>query len=154
MKRLRATIELWSRLSVGWRAVAVFAWAALIWWASAQPAPTAPPGSLRPLLHNSAHVVVYAILGALMLLALHGLRHRALVAWGLSSLYGILDEVHQSYVPSRVASIGDVLSDAFGAILGIALALWLWQNNTRARWVALAAIPAALVCVGVETFVP
>ncbi len=154
MKRLRAAIERWSLLPVWVRAVAALCWAASIWWASAQPAPPAPPGSLRPLLHNSAHVVVYAVLGALMLLALHGLRHRTPVAWGLTSLYGFTDELHQSYVPSRIASVGDVLSDAFGAVLGIALALWLWQNDSRARWVALAAIPAAVVCVGVETFVP
>ena len=37
----------------------------------------------------------------------------------LTVLYGISDEFHQSFVPSRDASVLDVLADLAGALLGI-----------------------------------
>ncbi len=39
-----------------------------------------------------------------------------------ATLYGITDELHQFYVPSREAAIGDVLADSFGGLLGSYLA--------------------------------
>jgi hypothetical protein len=45
----------------------------------------------------------------------------------LSSLYAGLDEFHQSFVPSRTASFGDVGFDATGALLGSLL----WAGMTR-----------------------
>jgi VanZ family protein len=35
-------------------------------------------------------------------------------------LYGLSDEVHQSFIPGRDASVGDVVADALGALLGAA----------------------------------
>ncbi len=37
-------------------------------------------------------------------------------------LYGISDEVHQSFIPQRDASVYDALADAIGGALGIILA--------------------------------
>lgn len=34
------------------------------------------------------------------------------------SLWGISDEIHQSFVPNRCASVFDWISDSFGAVLG------------------------------------
>ena len=42
-------------------------------------------------------------------------------ALAFCTFHAILDEWHQSFVPSRVASVADVLLDAFGAALGLAL---------------------------------
>ena len=39
----------------------------------------------------------------------------------LTVLYGISDEFHQSFVPTRDASFWDVMADAAGAMLGIGL---------------------------------
>ncbi|MBI4682809.1 MAG: VanZ family protein [Nitrospirae bacterium] len=36
----------------------------------------------------------------------------------LASIYGITDELHQTFVPGRDASVGDVLADTLGAFLG------------------------------------
>jgi VanZ family protein len=36
----------------------------------------------------------------------------------LSSLYGVTDELHQAFVPGRVASIGDLVADSIGAFTG------------------------------------
>jgi VanZ family protein len=46
---------------------------------------------------------------------------RALLAVAGTLLYGILDEVHQSHVPNRVASVSDVLADAVGAVLVVVI---------------------------------
>ena len=79
-----------------------------------------------------AHVVVFAILAALLLRATHGgrrlLRPGAVaLAGGLALAWGILDEVHQSFVPGRFASALDVAADA----VGIALAIAVWAVRTR-----------------------
>ena len=47
------------------------------------------------------------------------------LAAGLTVLYGISDEFHQSFVPTRDSSFSDVLADGAGAMLGIVvLAGW------------------------------
>jgi len=71
------------------------------------------------------HVTAYALLGAMMLRALrrHFENHRFTFAMMLSTffaaLYGISDEFHQSFVPSRSADVADVLADILGCILGV-----------------------------------
>ena len=36
-----------------------------------------------------------------------------------STLYGISDEIHQAFVPSRYAGAADALADAVGSVLGV-----------------------------------
>lgn len=36
----------------------------------------------------------------------------------LSTLYGLSDEVHQALIPERTASIGDIVADGFGSLIG------------------------------------
>ncbi len=43
----------------------------------------------------------------------------------LSSLYGIIDEVHQSFTPGRCAGADDWIADTIGAAVGAALCLLL-----------------------------
>ena len=43
----------------------------------------------------------------------------------ITVLYGISDEFHQSFVPGRNPEVGDVLSDAIGAMLGAAVVVLL-----------------------------
>jgi VanZ family protein len=50
----------------------------------------------------------------------------------LTVLYGISDELHQSFVPTRDSSVIDVLSDSVGALLGI-LALVVFQRVISSR---------------------
>lgn len=90
--------------------------------------PTAPEATLD-LLHAAvrklAHLTEYAILGVLVLRALEGPprpRRRALaLACALCAAYAAIDELHQTWVPSRTGAALDVLLDAAGATLGIAL---------------------------------
>lgn len=44
------------------------------------------------------------------------------------SVYGIIDEMHQSYIPGRDVSVADWLADTIGAILGSYLYRWLGKK--------------------------
>lgn len=94
---------------------------ALLWWLSSrQPAP-AERNVVRSLLHNSAHFAAYAGLAGSFWLALSRAPHQASSpwlttrAWLFATAYGIVDEVHQSFVPGRASSVIDLATDAIGA---------------------------------------
>lgn len=103
---------------------------ATLWWFSSQPA---PPGA-EWIWDKAAHVVAYMVFGLAVLRATHGglnaLQRRPLL-WGvlLTLAYGAIDELHQSLVPGRHASLLDWLADA----LGVAVALPLFQLMSIAR---------------------
>ena len=56
-------------------------------------------------------------------------RHAAQTT-GLVFLYALSDEWHQSFVPSRTASFGDVMIDVLGGICGIFWMVW-YQRGIR-----------------------
>ena len=86
------------------------------------------PIMLPKMLRNTdkiIHAIVYFILALLFYFSLlkSGLRKSLLaISLLLAISYGISDEIHQYYVPGRIASIGDVIADSFGALIGSLLA--------------------------------
>lgn len=46
---------------------------------------------------------------------------RSFGAWGITTAYGVVDELHQSYVPGRDCSLFDLVSDGAGAALAVVL---------------------------------
>ena len=82
-----------------------------------------------------AHLVVFGALGFLTLRATHGGSRPlapgpAAAAVFLVLLWGVLDEVHQFFVPGRDASVRDVVADALGAAL--AVLVWAaWRGTAR-----------------------
>ena len=89
------------------------------------------------VIRKSAHMIEYAILGALTGRALTppGARvSRAMIARTLvaCTAYALLDEAHQALVPSRTGSGIDVLVDITGATLGTLLLAW-WRITRTAR---------------------
>jgi hypothetical protein len=95
----------------------VVAWAALIFALSSLPNLSTAEGWLGDVLSSGAHAVEYAVFGALLARAL-GAR---LLAFSAGIAYAVTDELHQSFVPGRVASGIDLLVDAVGLLVGIAL---------------------------------
>ncbi|HGY09699.1 MAG TPA: VanZ family protein [Oceanithermus profundus] len=89
-------------------------WAGLIFALSSQPGSAV---GLPPPWDKLAHMSAYAILA--LLLRAGGLRPGA--AWWLAVLYGAGDELHQHFVPGRLADPADLAADALGA-----LAAFLW----------------------------
>ncbi len=80
--------------------------------------------TLPGLAHHSdkiVHALIYIPLAVLIYFALKksGIKKNVfLLAVILTALYGISDEYHQRYVPNRFASIGDIIADSVGAVLG------------------------------------
>lgn len=115
-------------------------WMALIFaMSSRSTVPTAP--GISPLLTAAAgHLIVYAILAVLLYRALDvqntSWQRRAALAWVIATLYGISDEFHQYFVPSRYATVEDVILDAVGAALG--LLVWCYATRWFANRQALA----------------
>ena len=75
--------------------------------------------------YKSAHILAYAFLAWCWWRALSPQREvtwRLLwLAFGLTVLYGVSDEIHQLFVPGRYGRFTDVLFDAGGALIMILL---------------------------------
>jgi VanZ family protein len=95
----------------------------LIFIQSSRPSPDIGPD--WPFKDKVLHFAAYALLGALFLRAFYTTRikHHLKLIFSLSvlfsALYGISDEIHQSFVPYRTADYRDVLADIFGSIVGV-----------------------------------
>lgn len=95
------------------------------------------PGSSVPVLvwDKLLHAAGYAILGVTALRAFHGgiapLRRGPSAGALLFTVgHGIFDEIHQSFVPGRDASTGDVVADAVGAAIAVAI-VHAWARRRR-----------------------
>jgi len=97
----------------------------LIFIQSSRPSPDITPH--WPYIDKVLHFTAYALLGALFLRAFnitrirHHLKLIIILSIILSSLYGISDEIHQSFVPFRTADAMDALADILGSITGVYL---------------------------------
>ncbi|MCI0340277.1 MAG: VanZ family protein [Planctomycetales bacterium] len=98
-----------------------------------------PPEVLFPHADKLVHVGEYGVLSVLLSVALASsspgasARGIASAAALLASLYGASDEWHQSFVPGRVATVGDWIADTVGAALAAAaVALWRGRRGTSA----------------------
>lgn len=83
------------------------------------------------LLASLAHAAVYFVLAALLCLAMRFWKYRilpiAIISFTYAVIWGILNEFIQFFEPTRSPGISDVISDAIGAILSIALFIW-WRK--------------------------
>ena len=73
------------------------------------------------------HTGAYALLGFLFLRAFQTTRFAWTAAWLMlvsalsASTYGVSDELHQYFVPTREFSFGDMLANTLGSFIGAAL---------------------------------
>lgn len=115
------------------RWVAVTAWMGVIYYFSDQSSFALLDTIWQPgLVSISAHFTEYAVLAALLWLALRSTpalaRHAASIAFAVAVLYAISDEFHQSFVPGRYPDARDVLVDATGALAALLLLRW-WARR-------------------------
>ena len=92
-------------------------------------------------VRKCAHLTEYAVLACLLWRALRKSPGPNARSWQwseaglvlvLAALYAASDEIHQTFVPSRQGSVGDVLLDTIGAAIGL---LCLWAiGRLRKRW--------------------
>ena len=88
------------------------------------------------VIKKLAHVGEYAILGFLMFRALLKKKKSSLASryawlWALigTTLYGVSDEVHQMFVPTRTVYTGDILINALGAGIGLLLGIIIYTSS-------------------------
>ena len=103
--------------------------------------------ALHWLVRKAGHVTEYAILTALWYRALRGGRSAtpraaAVIALAISIAWAVIDEIRQSFVPSRTASAMDVATDSIGGLIVVALAVLGWRTaidhlTTTLLWLAL-----------------
>ncbi|MBM2827450.1 MAG: VanZ family protein [Dehalococcoidia bacterium] len=110
---MRSAISLWAPVA-GWMGL-------IFYLSSLSSLPSLPSGFPQEVAYIAAHMTEYAVLALLLHRALGrpGSRKRLAIILLIAILYGLSDEVHQMFVPSRSSSLWDVAVDALGA--GIAL---------------------------------
>lgn len=97
------------------------------------------------IVRKSAHLLEYAILAMLTVRAqteswAHVPRSVVLRTLAYCAAYAMLDEAHQTFVPSRTGSPIDVMVDTTGATLGTLLFAG-WRNRISDRFRARASNP-------------
>ncbi|MCB9639865.1 MAG: VanZ family protein [Myxococcales bacterium] len=114
-----------------WEAGAALLFMGVIFFASSRsqlPSALFPIGNMDKLYHGLA----FALLGWLLAGAFsHWLTSAYWIVWSATcsaTLYGFLDEFHQSFVPGRDSSGGDLIADAIGALIG-SLIWWLTMRS-------------------------
>jgi VanZ family protein len=118
-----------------WWAVALYM--ALIFYLSSIPPIEPFPGASG--LDKPEHYIAYGILAFVAALAVWGsskswsLLKVAIAAVAIASAYGITDEFHQSFVPSRHCDLIDWVADTLGAISGALIALLVLRLRMGAR---------------------
>lgn len=147
------------RRAAAWRWAGVALWMGLIFWASSDAnsgenssrilgpvirffAPDLPAAEVAQIVfvcRKLAHFVAFGTLAGLLWRALErpgdaGRWRWSRAAWalGITVLYAVSDEWHQSWVPPRQPSAWDVLTDTLGALAALAVT-WGW-GRWRRRW--------------------
>ncbi len=85
----------------------------------------------------TGHLLEFGALAGLLLVALSWGRQPRLrdatLALGITVVYALSDELHQSFVPDRTGRLDDVVTDTVGAVIGIGVAWLVLSVRARAR---------------------
>jgi VanZ family protein len=108
-------------------------WAALIFVLSSIPGSGVFPEH-PDILNVVAHFGLYLVLAALLCFALDSPKRAlwitALIAWGVATLYGVSDELHQFFTPGRSSDPfgsgqpNDLITDTVGSLVGAVGVIW------------------------------
>lgn len=111
-----------------WQWLPVLLWMGVIFWGSSiGSVPKAGGVVIDAIVHRSAHVLEFAVLGWLLLRAVSAgraiTRRDIAITLIVVTLYGISDELHQRFTPGRSSELSAVLFDAAGGLIGA----WAWR---------------------------
>ncbi|MDT8860402.1 VanZ family protein [Alkalihalobacillus sp. MEB130] len=82
------------------------------------------------IARKGVHLAAFGLLAFFFWLALHGRNYRYVIAWGLATFYGAIDEWHQSFIPERSGLVSDVFIDSAGALL-VLFGVSLYERRLR-----------------------
>lgn len=106
---------------------------ATIWWLSDRETLPEPPGFSFEVWSIIGHFTAFGLLGLSIWWGL-GMNSRLLdrerqwYAVGIATAYGVLDEIHQHYVPGRQPDVLDILTDCIGAVVFVMLIPRLYEK--------------------------
>jgi VanZ family protein len=87
--------------------------------------------TLDGLVHRAAHLLEFAVLGALLLRATSrgrsASKREIIITLLVVGFYGVSDEFHQRFTPGRSSEGISVLFDVAGGAIGV----WAWQRWAR-----------------------
>jgi VanZ family protein len=110
------------------------AWAVAIFVGSCIPGESVPELGFK-VQDKIAHMIEFGILAYLLLRAFGRASHRTFrerpVLWAgaCGTAWGIVDEVHQLFVPGRCGTPYDAMADAVGVLGALAVSLWLQRRR-------------------------
>ncbi|MGR3295169.1 MAG: VanZ family protein [Candidatus Bathyanammoxibius sp.] len=112
-------------------------WAAVLFWASSRPNPLIPFIIPIPHADKGIHFMKFAVLSYLICWAQEP-SERAVgrIIWAAvlaTSVYGALDEFHQSFTPGRTPEVADWMAATLGAVA----AGFLWLKRRPGRLTSL-----------------
>jgi VanZ family protein len=121
--------------SVLLRAAPALLWMAMIFALSSRERFPSPPVGSAAIIAIFAHLFLYGMLAALLLIAFRGRRRitlrSAILAVAIATAYGVSDEFHQSFVPGRSATVFDVVVNFLGAVMAVTT-VWMLQRRSTA----------------------
>lgn len=107
------------------RIVPALLWMLGIFALSSQGSLPQAPGISSQLMAVAGHLIAFGVLAILIAwgtgIDFSPLSRRMLAAYALTVFYGVSDEIHQSFVPGRYATVQDVAIDAIGAAAGLSV---------------------------------
>ncbi len=109
------------------RAIPALAYGVLIWYISSLPQPLPSEAGAVIGVDKILHIGEFFIFGLLLVFAFKGMGWKGktsnyLVCLLIAVVYGIIDEIHQLYVPTRFFSVYDMIADGAGGLIAIIFA--------------------------------
>lgn len=106
-----------------------------IFWLSSLSSKQIPEtGVLGGVPQSLKHLVEFGILGILMSLVISQVYNNPSLSIFYSSVfsicYGIFDEIHQYFTPTRYCTAEDIFIDAIGSIIGVLFFHKLWRRRS------------------------
>jgi hypothetical protein len=114
------------------RAIVPLAYMAGVFFLSSLPGSQIRRMGFTALMVNLAHVPLFAGLAWATFWAVLGpALSRVLWVVVVCGAFAVSDELHQTFVPGRDFSWGDLAADSVGICLGVAFGLWAWSSRGR-----------------------
>lgn len=76
-------------------------------------------------VRKTAHIILFGFVAITLLIVFRGKKYVEIKAWFIATLLGVVDELHQMFVPDRTPSMRDVFIDSTGAASAIIIYLFL-----------------------------
>lgn len=108
-------------------------WMALIFYFSSRPRfDITEKYIVNFVVFKSLHIIEYGFLYFLLFRAIHKttklpVKKQLIAAFLMAFFYGVIDEIHQTFVPTREGKLRDVIIDT----IGIAAAFFLIKGNVN-----------------------